>query len=92
MTFRPTVVALEAEHRLAWLGKLGIRGLFDGEHSFTLEPIDDGHSTRFVHAENFSGVLVRIAGRMLQKTAKRFEQFNDEIRQRAEEIAALTRR
>lgn len=90
MTFRPTVIATEAEQRLAWRGKLGIRGLFDGEHSFTLEPFDGGCSTRFVYAENFSGVLVRVAGKMLARTAKGFDQFNEAIKQRAEEIVALT--
>jgi hypothetical protein len=90
MTFRPTVSAIQAEHRLAWLGKFGIRGLFDGEHSFTLEPFDDGRATRFVHAENFSGVVGRVAGKMLARTAKGFQQFNEAIKQRAEEIVALT--
>lgn len=88
MTFRPTVVAVDANHRLAWRGKLGIRGLFDGEHSFTLEPLENGRSTRFVHAETFSGLLVPIAGRMLAKTETGFEQFNAALKQRAEATAA----
>lgn len=64
--------------------------MFDGEHSFTLEPFDGGRSTRFVYVENFSGILVRVAGKMLARTSKGFEQFNEATKQRAEEIVALT--
>ncbi len=32
MTIRPTVVRLEPGQELKWLGHLGIKGLFDGEH------------------------------------------------------------
>src|SRR5260370_33693951 len=42
MEFRPRVIRLEPHRELAWLGRLGMPGLFDGEHSFRIEPIGAG--------------------------------------------------
>jgi hypothetical protein len=39
MTFRPTVTHVDPPHHLAWLGHLLLPGLFDGAHSFALEPL-----------------------------------------------------
>src|SRR5918911_4648575 len=58
MTFKPTLLAVQPERELRWLGRLFVRGLFDGEHRFELEPVAEGR-TRFVQSERFSGVLVR---------------------------------
>jgi len=41
--------------------------LFDGEHSFTLEPLPAG-GTRLTQAEQFSGLLVRPFARSLDRT------------------------
>jgi hypothetical protein len=55
-TFTPRVVAVEPERELRWLGRLGdMPGLFEGEHSFTLEAVNGG--TRVTQAERFSGLL-----------------------------------
>src|SRR3954463_4222030 len=67
MTFTPRVTHVEPGRRLAWLGRLGIPGLFDGAHSFTLEPLDDSH-TRLVQSESFTGILVWFSGGLLKKT------------------------
>ena len=42
MTFRPTVVKLEQGGELRWLGPLGVRGMFDGEHGFRVVPGERG--------------------------------------------------
>jgi len=39
------------------LGKLGISGIFNGEHIFTLQSTNQD-STRFIHREEFRGVLI----------------------------------
>jgi hypothetical protein len=83
MTFRPTVLAAEPERELRWLGRLLVPGLFDGEHSFRIEPLADGR-TRFVQSERFSGVLVRLLGRTLEQTRRGFEQMNEALKLRAE--------
>jgi hypothetical protein len=45
MTFRPRVLAATPNTELRWLGRLLISGLFDGEHSFHLERLDEKRST-----------------------------------------------
>ncbi len=83
-TFRPTVVELDPGHRFAWLGHLGIKGLFDGRHSFTIEPIDDDHC-RLVHAERLTGALIPLARGMLTgATADAFAAMNAACKERAE--------
>ena len=67
MTFKPTVLSADAERELRWLGRLGVPGIFDGEHSFRLERLADG-GTRFVQAERFRGVFVGLFGATLEKT------------------------
>ena len=57
MTLRPTIVKLEPGREFRWLGSLGMRGLFDGEHGFRVVPEDVGRC-RFEHFETFTGLLV----------------------------------
>jgi hypothetical protein len=87
MTFRPRVVALEANRELRWLGRLGLPGIFDGEHAFRIEPIGPDR-VRFVHSERFSGMLVPLARRSLDRgTRQGFEALNRALKQRAEAVA-----
>jgi hypothetical protein len=78
MTFHPTVTEVDAPHRLAWVGHLGIHGLFDGAHTFTLTPTPDGH-TQLEQSENFSGALVWMSRGLLGKTQAGFEAMHDAL-------------
>lgn len=84
MTFRPTVTVVEEGCRLEWLGRLLMPGLFDGRHSFTLEPTESG--TRLTQEETFTGALVPLIG--LAKTEDGFRAMNEALRERAERVAA----
>jgi hypothetical protein len=84
MTFRPTVTAAEVDHRFAWLGRLGLPGIFDGRHRFELEATPNG--THLVHTEHFSGALVRFMRSSLDtRTLQGFEEMNAALKTRAEE-------
>jgi hypothetical protein len=83
MTFRPTVRAARPGRELRWLGHLLVAGLFDGEHSFQIEPLGAGRS-RFTQAERFSGLLVRPFGGGLAKTERGFEAMNRALKARVE--------
>jgi hypothetical protein len=83
MTFKPKVLAAEPGRELRWLGHLLVRGVFDGEHSFVIEPLGEGRS-RLTQAERFSGLLVRPLGGGLGKTERGFEAMNKALKARAE--------
>jgi hypothetical protein len=83
MSFKPTVLNMEDERELRWLGRFLFRGLFDGEHILRLEALGDG-GTRFTQAERFSGILVRAFGSTLDNTELGFEQMNRALKARAE--------
>jgi hypothetical protein len=84
MVFKPTVLRYEPNRELRWRGRLGIPGLFDGEHSFLVEPVD-GAGTRFVHSEVFTGLLVPLLASSLDgSTRKAFEAMNLALKERAE--------
>jgi hypothetical protein len=83
MTFRPTVLAVEDGTLICWRGRLGVPGLFDGEHELRLEPTADG-GTRFVQRERFTGLLVPMMPRVLDDTATGFAAMNVALRDRAE--------
>lgn len=83
MHFRPVVLAVRPERELRWRGRLVLPGLFDGEHSFLLEPLAPGR-TRFTHAERFSGILVGWAASALIDTEAGFRAMNTALKRRAE--------
>jgi hypothetical protein len=85
MTFRPTVREATAQRRLRWLGHLGLPGIFDGEHSFTIEPAGEGR-VRLVQQEEYRGLLVPLLARSLDRgTLPAFDQMNQALKQRAEQ-------
>ena len=83
MTFKPRVTVVEPGRRLEWLGTMGIPGLFDGRHSFTLTPVGEA-GTRLVQAEEFSGALIPFIGRLLGRTEAGFEAMNAALLTRLE--------
>jgi len=84
MTFKPEVLEAEPERTLRWLGHLMVPGLFDGEHSFTIEPLAEDR-VRFVQREAFKGLLVPLFARGLEANTRRgFEQMNGALKERAE--------
>ena len=83
MTFKPTILTLESNKEFRWKGKLGITGIFDGEHYFILESLKKDQ-TKFIHGEKFSGILVPLVGKMLDKTQKGFQLMNESIKNECE--------
>jgi hypothetical protein len=90
MTFRPKVVEYEAGRRFGWLGKLAVRGLFDGLHRFEVQANDSG--TTFIHGEEFRGLLPPVLGRVLGDTHELMIAMNEalarEVQRRAAAVAA----
>ncbi len=83
MTFKPKVLNAEPNRELRWLGHLLVPGLFDGEHSFTIQPLE-GNRVRFVQREAFKGLLVPLFARSLETNTQRgFEEMNRALKERA---------
>jgi hypothetical protein len=86
-TFRPQVLEAAPARRLRWLGRLLVPGLFDGEHSFTLEPAGPGR-VRVVQQEEFRGLAARPIMAMIGKpTLAGFQQMNQALKARVEQPA-----
>jgi hypothetical protein len=84
MIFKPLVLVNESEKEFKWLGKLWVKGLFDGEHRFQLIDNQNG-TTTFIQSEKFKGILVPLLKKMLdQKTLKGFIGMNEALKLRAE--------
>ncbi len=84
MTFTPTVTVADPPHRFSWMGKLGVKGVFDGHHRFGIEPTANG-SVVFTQSEEFSGFLVPILwGMVNSKTRAGFESMNAALKERVE--------
>ena len=78
MTFKPIVLKYKPDKEFRWKGKLGIRGIFDGEHYFLLEEANG--QTKFIHGEEFAGILVPLMQKTLEKTEKGFILMNEALK------------
>ena len=84
ITLRPKVLSAEPNHQLRWLGHLFVPGLFDGEHSFVIQSLEEDW-VRFVQREAFRGLLVPLFARSLDNSTLRgFEEMNRALKERAE--------
>jgi hypothetical protein len=81
--FTPVVLAC-TDRSLRWLGRVGFGGIFDGEHSFQLEPLGEAKCV-LRHEEQFHGLLVPALRSMLDTdTAAMFAEFNAQFKAAAE--------
>ena len=85
VTLKPTVLEATPGQELRWLGRVLAPGIFDAEHAFTIERLDDDQ-VRLVQDEQFRGLLVPFMGRSLDRhTLPAFEQMNQALKRRAEQ-------
>lgn len=89
MTFKPIILEVSEYKSFRWLGKLFIKGLFDGEHIFEIEENQNG-TTTFYQREEFSGILVRFFQKMIDVNTKAgFELMNQKLKERVERLFEL---
>lgn len=82
--FRPLVLQVTPPRSFRWLGRVGVPGLFDGEHGFFLDALPEG-GTRLRQQERFQGFLVPLLWRRIAPgTLAGFRAFNAALKQRAE--------
>lgn len=82
--FQPTILVAQEGREFRWKGKLFIDGVFDGEHYFLLESLDNGQ-TQFIQGEKFTGLFSGLISAMiLEDTEKGFEAMNRALKERVE--------
>ena len=83
MGFTPVVTSVVPGEEFAWLGHLGVKGVFDGHHHFQLSVSDIG--TRLDQFEQFSGALSPILLAAIgTTTARGFDEMNQALKERVE--------
>ena len=83
-TFRPKILVVDPYKEFRWLGSLGIRGLFDGEHYFILKSIST-NQTQLIHGETFKGLLSGVIMRQIgEATEQGFKAMNEALKKRVE--------
>ncbi|MDX1534311.1 MAG: SRPBCC domain-containing protein [Thermoplasmata archaeon] len=82
-TFRPTLRTVDPARELRWIGHVGFRGVFDGEHVFRIEPREP-ERVRFIQEEFFRGFLRPLLGNLLRATEEGFTAMNAALKARAE--------
>ncbi len=83
MGFKPRILSYDPNKQLRWKGKFIVKGLFDGERYFILNKNNDG-TTTFIQGEIFSGILVGLFGKALEKTKEGFILMNEAVKNRCE--------
>jgi hypothetical protein len=83
MTFKPLILKYEKNKEFRWIGKLLFKGIFDGEHYFKIVDNSNG-TTTFIHGEKFSGLLVSLFSKTLDKTKSGFELMNESLKRESE--------
>jgi hypothetical protein len=87
MRFKPWVTVVEQHRYIEWLGHLGLPGIFDGRHSFTLTPLA-GDRTLIQQSETFTGLLIPFTGTALIRTRAGFVAMNQVLGQRTTRSAS----
>ena len=84
MKFKPVCLKVEDKAEFRWKGKLGLPGIFDGEHIFQLKAMVNDQ-TRFIQREKFKGILVPFLWKGLNtKTKQGFKLMNEKVKEIAE--------
>ena len=84
MQFKPIVITNSQGQEFRWKGKLFVKGIFDGEHYFIVEPVGSDQ-TRFIHGENFTGIFSGLMFKMIgEDTLTGFQAMNIALKNQAE--------
>jgi hypothetical protein len=86
MTLGPTLIKLEPNRELRWLARVGVKGIFDVERIFQIEPLGTG-VTRFAQSEICTGLLAPIlfiGGKLERDILNGYDAFARAIKQRVE--------
>jgi signal transduction histidine kinase len=84
ITVTPSVLVADPGRELRWRGRLPL-GLFTGEHAYVIETAGTG--ARVTHQGWYRGLLVRLFGGTIDRTAAGFERMHQALKRHVEERA-----
>jgi len=89
-SFKAKIIEFLPEQKLSWTGCILSPLIFEGEHMFALDPITNSNGgdkfTRFIHEENFKGLLLIILKRKLSvDTRSNFIKMNEALKRVSED-------
>lgn len=85
---KPLVLNIEINKEIRWKGHFLIKGLFDGDHLFRIEEMENGN-VHFINCEKFTGVLVPLFMFLIKKdTEKGFNAMNEQLKKVTEKKRA----
>ena len=83
MIFKPVVTVSDEKKKFEWLGTTPLN-VVNGRHYFIVEEINE-HQVKFVHGEQFTGILARPFHKKLAGPTKEgFVEMNEALKERAE--------
>ncbi len=85
-TLRSKVLVAEPEKELSWRSRIGLPGVLDCQHQFTLEELPGGHC-RLTQSESFTGLFrALVSQELLDRTDRAFTAMNFALKLRAENL------
>ena len=79
-TFKPIITKFDLKKELRWVGILGSKYLFRGEHYFIISANENGKTT-LIHGEIFTGLLLPLFSCLgAQKTEDGFNLMNENLK------------
>ncbi|TGC09197.1 SRPBCC domain-containing protein [Methanolobus halotolerans] len=89
MSFKPTVLKVDPVREFRWIGSIWIKGIFDGEHAFRIEELDNSR-TRLVQCERFRGILAPLIMHIMGENIEAgFEEMNLSLKNVSENAAKI---
>lgn len=83
----PVLSKIEPVNEFRWMGNLWIKGIFDGEHAFRLEELEN-ERTRLIQCERFRGILAPLILHLIgDKTREGFQRMNSSLKNECEKRA-----
>ena len=84
MKFKPRVIDVQANKSFSWQGKLLVKGVFDGRHSFEIQEKSE-QECLLIHKEDFSGIMVPMVWKKLDVNSRLgFMNMNKALKERCE--------
>ncbi|WMW23203.1 SRPBCC domain-containing protein [Methanolobus mangrovi] len=84
VNFNPVITKVEPVHEYRWIGNLWVKGIFDGEHVFRIEELENSR-TRFIQCERFRGILAPLILSLIgERTRQGFESMNNNLKKECE--------